>query len=244
MSRNFELLTRLNSEDWGAASEDDHKRDIRTPDFPIRSVQGRTHTELHKLVQRLFLSGKKPLRRVLFTGAERGVGCTRVTLYTSEVLCSQTADSICLVDAAMNSSAIRAHFSLADGPPFGDRSAGSGAAHNFARQVRRNLWVITAGGDHVGDLMPLRARLEACLLEVCEQFDYVLVDAPPVGNGSSSITLASVVNGAVLVLKAGHTRRSTVHLAIADLGAAGVTVLGTILNQRDYPIPEAIYRRI
>jgi Mrp family chromosome partitioning ATPase len=62
--------------------------------------------------------------------------------------------------------------------------------------------------------------------------------------GSSSLTLGTLADGVVLVLKAGHTRRPAVHLAITELEGAGVKVLGTVLNQRDYPIPDAIYKRI
>jgi len=58
------------------------------------------------------------------------------------------------------------------------------------------------------------------------------------------LNAAILADGAVLVLKAGHTRRPVARLAIAELEAAGVKILGTVLNQRDYPIPEAIYKRI
>ena len=89
-----------------------------------------------------------------------------------------------------------------------------------------------------------RPRVEARLLELRNQFDHVLVDAPPVAASSGFLTLVTLAEGVVLVLKAGHTRRPAVLLAIEELETAGVKVLGAVLNQREYPIPEAIYKML
>ena len=194
-------------------------------------------------MQRLFLSGPTPSRQLVFTGTGPGVGCTSVSVHTTEVLCSQTTGSVCLVDTNMNSSGFREYFNLPDGAGFTDALAQDGPVDRFVRRVRRNLWVLT-GGNPAKELVSFRPRLEACLLKLRGQFDYVLLDTPPVATGSGSLTLATLADGVVLVLKAGHTRRNVVRMAIAELEAAGVKVLGTVLNQRDYPIPEVIYKRL
>jgi Mrp family chromosome partitioning ATPase len=244
MSKNFELLERLKNERC-AGSEYIAEPLIGASEFPRPELQTRTHAELNKLVQRLFLSSATPCaRRTVFTSPGPRVGCTCVIIHTAEVLASQTAATTCLVDASMDSSALRVRFGLGDGPGFADVLLGNGPAHNFVRQVRNNLWVLTGDHNQSDDLVLFRPRLQPLLSELQREFDYILIDTAPISSGSSSLTIAALIDGAVLVLKAGRTKRSVTRSAIAELEAAGVRVLGMVLNQRDYPIPEAIYKRI
>jgi Mrp family chromosome partitioning ATPase len=48
----------------------------------------------------------------------------------------------------------------------------------------------------------------------------------------------------VLVVKAGETRRDAVRSAIQQLESAGAKLLGTVFNQQEDRIPDAIYKRL
>jgi len=48
----------------------------------------------------------------------------------------------------------------------------------------------------------------------------------------------------VLVLEANATRRVAALSAKEALEAAGVRLLGTVLNDRTFPIPEKLYRKL
>jgi Mrp family chromosome partitioning ATPase len=48
----------------------------------------------------------------------------------------------------------------------------------------------------------------------------------------------------VVVVGAHSTRRETARKAKESLDAAHVHLLGTVLNNRTFPIPEALYRRL
>jgi Mrp family chromosome partitioning ATPase len=50
------------------------------------------------------------------------------------------------------------------------------------------------------------------------------------------------VDAAVLVIGANASRREVAKRTIDQLRASNVTVLGAILTNRDFPIPEALYR--
>jgi len=244
MSRNFELLEQLDKERRGAAADYREERDLTTP-AALRPNRGtRTYAELNKLVQRLFLSGPTPSRHVVFTGAGPGVGCTWICVHTTKVLCSQTAGSVCLVDTNTSSSSVREHFNLPNGPGFFEALVQDGPIHAFTQKVGNNLWVVPADGSPATAVVRSRQRVEARLLELWRQFDYVLFDAPPAAGSSGSLTLATLADGVVLVLKAGHTRRHAVRLVIGELESTRVKVLGTVLNQREYPIPDPIYKRL
>jgi receptor protein-tyrosine kinase len=73
-------------------------------------------------------------------------------------------------------------------------------------------------------------RFSDFLIEIRERFDYVLVDAPPVGVVSDPAILATQGDGVLLVLDAQNTRKGSVRQAMRSLEAVGAKVLGTVMN--------------
>jgi Mrp family chromosome partitioning ATPase len=87
-------------------------------------------------------------------------------------------------------------------------------------------------------------RMRSRIAELRTQFDYVLIDAPPLSLGNEAVLMGRAVDGLVMVLKANSSRRESVRKAMHDLKDARVPVLGAVLNQRNYPIPETLYKRL
>jgi len=82
------------------------------------------------------------------------------------------------------------------------------------------------------------------MTELRTQFDYVLIDTPAIASSNDATVLGSSTDGLVMVLKANSSRRESARGAIHDLRAAKVKVLGAVLNQRTFPIPQAIYDKL
>jgi hypothetical protein len=240
MSRNFELLKQLESSEWRIPALDDRIEPISATAINLRQrIQGRVYDELCQFVHRLFPMGGHGPTCVLFTGAAPSVGCTWVAVHTAKVLCSRTPARACLVCIDVSHDHLRQHFDSSAGETFEQLDV-----HNPSpRKVASNLWVLTTDKDRC-DLAAPSPTAENLLIELRRRFDYVLLDAPPVTRNSLACSFASFADGAVLVLKAGHTRRPAVQLAIERLESTGVKVLGAVLNQRDYPIPHSIYHRL
>jgi Mrp family chromosome partitioning ATPase len=58
------------------------------------------------------------------------------------------------------------------------------------------------------------------------------------------VVLGHLVDGVALVLKANSSRRDSARDIIQLLQSSNVRVLGAVLNQRTFPIPERIYNRL
>ena len=86
--------------------------------------------------------------------------------------------------------------------------------------------------------------IRAALQSAVGAFDWVIVDGPPVVESPDAATLATLVDGVILVLHAGRAKRPVVARAVEMLRKAGGHVLGTVLNRRVHEIPGFIYRRI
>jgi hypothetical protein len=83
----------------------------------------------------------------------------------------------------------------------------------------------------------------ARLAELRSEFEYVVIHGPVVGTSSEAASLAELADGIVLVLGAG-TRRAAVRRIKETLEAGRSRILGTVLSERAFPIPERIYRRL
>ena len=90
-----------------------------------------------------------------------------------------------------------------------------------------------------GPLPPNPAELLAgqnmarLLSSASENFDVVIIDAPPVLGLADAPLLASIAAGTLLVLGAGETRRGVVKAALKRLHFARAQMVGVVLNKFD-----------
>jgi Mrp family chromosome partitioning ATPase len=87
-------------------------------------------------------------------------------------------------------------------------------------------------------------RMRLRMSELKAEFDYVLIDVTALGEANDAVVLGSGSDGIVLVLKANSSRRESARKATQDLQNAKARVLGAVLNQRTFPIPESIYKKL
>jgi capsular exopolysaccharide synthesis family protein len=82
-------------------------------------------------------------------------------------------------------------------------------------------------------------RFAALLNEARRMFDYVIIDAPPLGIFTDANVLINRADGALLVVRAGHTRYATVDRLLEQLPRE--RMLGVILNRADEQMDESSY---
>ena len=205
-----------------------------------------TREESQKLVQRLFLgqTEKRP-HTVVFAGIDQGSGCSRLCGETARALAENTPGTVCLVDANLRAPSLPEFFGVLNHWGLTDALLKDEPIRNFVKPVYRdNLWLLStgslAGGLHVLNSGRLKTRFD----ELRVQFDYVLVDAPPLNHYADGGVLGQIADGVVLVLEANFTRRESALKAVEALRGAQVDVLGAVLNKRTFPIPESVYRRL
>lgn len=204
--------------------------------------------EVVKLVQRIFIlpGDTKAPGAVAFCGIGRGDGCSWVCAHAGEVLADQVAGNVCLVDANLRSPSLHDYFDLANVPGFADAAKDPRPMRDFARRASgKNLWLISAGTvgrEPNGALNPV--RLQTRMAELRGEFEYVLIDTPPLSAFNDAILVGQATDGIVLVVGSHSTRRQSARMAKESLDSAGVKMFGAVLNQRTFPIPERIYRKL
>jgi len=97
-----------------------------------------------------------------------------------------------------------------------------------------NLKLLTVGSVPPNPAELLGSRRFADLMkQVRQQFDYVVLDAPPIQLVSDAAILATHADGTLLVLDAQRTRKASLREAVHSLQTVGASVLGTIMNNVD-----------
>ena len=72
---------------------------------------------------------------------------------------------------------------------------------------------------------------------------FLLIDAGS-ADSPSALTMADASDGVILVVKCGDVSREQIESIQKRMSLSGTQLLGVILNQRRYVIPEVIYRRL
>jgi Mrp family chromosome partitioning ATPase len=252
MSRNFELMQMA-----GRAAEFGPVHAVRDMELPVAEVNGNGHRsgydfdldqvtreESLRLMQRVFLAQTvEPVRTVVFAGIDHGNGCSQLCARTAETLAGNVSGSICLVDANFRSPALPEMFGVSNHHGLTDALRRTGPIRSFAKPLReQKLWLLSCG-SLAGDSARLLNSdlLQKRFVDLRKEFDYVLIDAPPLTRYSEAIVLGKLADGLVLILEANSTRREVAISMAESLRAAQVRILGAVLNKRTFPIPERLY---
>jgi Mrp family chromosome partitioning ATPase len=88
------------------------------------------------------------------------------------------------------------------------------------------------------------AQNEEFMENLKQTFDITLVDSWSVSVPPKPRLFSPHVDGVVLVIDAGKTRWQIAEKLKREITNQGGSVLGVILNNRTYPIPDSIYDRL
>jgi receptor protein-tyrosine kinase len=197
------------SEPRGAASED--YRSLRT-------------SLLYSLVD-------TPPKAIVVTspGPSEGKSTTCANL---GVVLAQVDKQTLIVDCDMRKPTIHKFFGLRNLRGVVNVLAGERGLHEVCQEALPELKAITTGPIPPNPTELLSSRRFAELLnQAREEFDYVLLDVPPVGVVSDPAIAATQADGTLLVIDSQSTRKGSVRQAMRSLEGVGANVLGTVINK-------------
>jgi capsular exopolysaccharide synthesis family protein len=94
-----------------------------------------------------------------------------------------------------------------------------------------DLHILTAGppSNRAPDL--IGRGLEELLVEASNEYDLVILDAPPLLGFAEPLQMAAIVDGVIVVTRAGETERNSVASVLNTLRRVRANVLGIVLNE-------------
>ena len=248
MGKTHEALERAEKEfqeNIPETPDDFHKAVVvkRPGKFPMQALSDRFQEVKTKLVTCFPLGSVKT---ILFTGTAHGDGCTTTAASFANTMAQFCRLSVLLIDANLRSPRLHEVFNVEYNQGLADLLTQEQEKISLFKKVGHgNLYLIPCGKKTSGPLAIFEStRFDKTLKLMREKFDYVILDAPPVTGCAETKVMGKKVDGVILVIESGKTRKQVATRAKQELEDAGAKVLGVILNRRKHYIPEWIYKRL
>jgi hypothetical protein len=192
------------------------------------------HQQIRGLVRQLFHTAQpRPLRQVVFSAIDPQTDAGEICRSVGEMLALETTMDVAVAGIGLERST--------EGPLLVCATEMRTPLREAGTQVRRNLWLLPL---ELSGSEGSAASLHRYMGAVRREFEYSIVAVPASASSNHAITLALFADGIVLVLSAQHTRRGQARKIKATLEEAQARLLGTVLSEREFPMPEKIYRRL
>lgn len=212
------------------------------PPPPLPSLPNRWVLEIQKIAHHLSASAPngEACQTILFSGIQRKAGTTTVSYIVAHQMAVEYGDQkVLYIDCRLKSAngyGINEGGTVINvGDPVDQKLFDAGTCTLRRISVRlgdgRSVAVVARWFRDFIDAARLNHRA-------------IIIDAPPFFAAPETFSLAKASDSVVLVLRAGLNRYPAVNALVSDLDQLGISVLGTVLNYRQYPIPQWLLKFI
>lgn len=179
----------------------------------------------------LFSEGATPPRAIVITSATSGEGKT-TTACNLAVVMAKAGNKVLLVEADLRRPRAANYLGLSSAPGLADILLGTCTVADATSRWGRGMFSFIGAGTLPSNPSELLASEQMADLidEWLEEYDTVLLDAPPLLSVADAAGLAPATDGAVLVVRYGTVSEARVDSAVGALEATGGVLLGAVLN--------------
>lgn len=178
-----------------------------------------------------FALPKTGCKKIIITSAmpQEGKSCNAVNL---AITLSLTNARVLLIDCDMRKAALQKILKLDGNPGLSEVLAGMSRLNNAIREKESPSYnVICAGTIPPNPAELLGSNAMAEIIESLEsEFDYILMDTPPLNIVSDALALSRISDGIILIVREGKTTHTELKRAIGNLEFAGAKLIGLILS--------------
>ena len=190
--------------------------------------------QFRTLRSRLYqMRGAQALKTLLVTSSVPAEGKTFVTNNLAQSIVRQPDRRVLIIDADLRCSRLHVPLGAPASPGLTDYLKGEADEASIIQNgFDGNLCFIPGGTEssHPSELLS-NGRLKALIARMAPVFDWVILDSPPLLPVADSSFLADLVDGVLLVVRAGATPMATAQRSCQEL--QGRNVVGVVLNAVD-----------
>ena len=172
------------------------------------------------------------IHTVVITSCNENEGKTTITLQLAKSL-SELDKRVLVIDADMRKSVMAGRNTSAENPAgLSEVLTGLVPVNECLYQTQYpNMAIMFAGKYPPNPVELLGGRyFESLLEEARKAYDYVLVDAPPLGSVIDAAVVAAKCDGTILVISDNHVRCRQAVEVVEQLKKSGCKILGAVRN--------------
>ena len=184
-----------------------------------------------------------PPRILMVVGVGYGVGSTSVCAMFGRFLAERLGQKTLLVDANYINRGLSQAFKAENNVGLTDVLAGKTDISDAAFTASATLDILPPGSNTLlpATLLSISKDMRGNVEAMLEGYDLILFDASPLSS-SEAFNLAKLVDGVIIVAQAEKTRRPVLRVTEEQLTQINANLVGTVLNQRKFHIPNWLYR--
>lgn len=193
-----------------------------------KSVAAEAYRSLRTNIQ--YSSFDNKYQTLVVTSANPGEG--KITVAGNLALAlAQGESKVLLVDCDMRRPSIHKTFKISNTYGISDLLVGNKKLESVANKYNDNLSIVPAGKipPNPAEMLASKA-MTAFLEEMKNYFDYIVLDTPPLQAVTDAQVLSTKVDGSLIVVRAGVTKKDAVHNAVSIIKKVKGNIIGTVLN--------------
>ena len=179
-----------------------------------------------------FAQAGKELKTIAITSCTPNEGKS-MTVANLAIVLTQAGKSVLIMDCDMRNPTVHKNFNLSNKVGLSSCiSMGTAVADAVQETGIEGLDALTAGviPPNPSELLGSE-RMQNILQRAKGEYDYVLIDTPPVLPVTDSLVLGSMVDGLILVIDSGEVKVEMAREVKNQLVHAGANILGVVLNK-------------
>ncbi len=206
---------------------------------------GTKYTDSYKnLSNRIYMLMKeKAVKTIIMTDAEGSKDNSAVVANLGIMASLKTGQKVLVIDADVRSGVVSQIFNISDSAGLSDVLNKRITFEDAVQDMGSGLSFLPSGKTDSNPLVILSSSEMNELIKKTEEiYDMVFIHCANIVNYSESIILAAYADSVILIVNEGVVKRHILQDAINLFVQKDINIMGVVLNNRKYVIPEILYR--
>lgn len=180
------------------------------------------------------------IQTILFTSTKQNEGKSTVISNVAYSFSKLENCKVLLMDLDLRNPTVHKMFGVSNTYGLMDNLKNDRPLEKCIHKIEENIHVLPTGAIPPNPTEILSSKKMAKFLEdIKSHYDYIFIDAPPVGVVSDATIISSNVDGVMYVVGAKETDLSHAQVAIDNLKKADANIIGSVLNK--YEMKQSSY---
>jgi succinoglycan biosynthesis transport protein ExoP len=199
-------------------------------ELPSQSMAAESYRGLRSSIS--FASADKPLKTLIVTSSDQGEGKS-LTSVNLAIAIAMERRRVILVDADLRRPSLHRLLDVKQSPGLADLLVGKASIEDALQPTSEEDLRVIASGTRPPDPAELlnSNRMGDLIHQLSEIADVVIFDTPPCLPVTDAQVLATRVDGVVLVLEVGESKKAALRLAKGLLDQARARIVGLVFNK-------------
>ena len=193
-----------------------------------KSITAESYRSLRTNIQ--YSSIDKQVKTLVVTSSNAGEGKSTVSGNLAYTF-FQSGKRVLIIDCDLRKPSLHRKFNVSNEEGLTDVLVGTSKLNNVMKKVDDNLYLLTTGTLPPNPAEIIGSNTMENFLDECKiNFDYIILDTPPILPVTDSKLLAIKADATVLVVRSEISKSKHVSQAFKELEKVNANVIGTILN--------------